>query len=332
MDDLLDKDGQVRPERVDDLLIEVVSSKRLFTFENELYATRSPIADEQDKARVFYRRALHKAAQMGLPGRQELRTRMIDLGVLDADDIAERAAFEKTLENLTRAREHTTDPRQKVALDAELMDYRTRLMVIEYNEEEVLKHSAEGRAEDSRIDFLTSCCTVGGEFLDELIWKEWSEYQNSINYGLLVESRESFVRTLAGLSIKIIRALARTPAWRARWKTSQHAGVSPFGGTAADWDRNKVNLIYWSDFYDSVYQHPEHPADDVIANDELLQEWLNTQLAKKTGAAPETPAGVRPLTYRVGGQNGPRKQMTFLGQDKMEVRPPYRIRTTPRAG
>ncbi len=325
MMDVFDDNGQLREECVDDILMEVVSGKHIFISDEIMYAIVTPSNDQLDQSHVVYRRALHEATRRGLPLRHTLYESAIENELLEPDDLEEKAALQKMLEESVRARETTTSPQQKLQLDQEMLKLREEIATIEVQEEELLRHSAEGCGESHKVDYLTFACTMGDEFLNKPIWEEWEEYKACTRTQLLLDSREAYLRASRGLPSKIIRALARTNEWRARWKAAKDAGVSPFSGIQSMWDRNKVHLAYWSDFYDSVYSHPERPHADVIQNDDLLQEWINDQLAKqKKQKGPGTPAGVRPVTYRSGGT---RKTMQYLGQERHDVSQPYRVRT-----
>ena len=77
-------------------------------------------------------------------------------------------------------------------------------------------------------------------------------------------------RTQVGLPTVLVRALARSHEWRARWQAITQSGAAPFEGTSANWDRNKLNLIYWSKFYDNILSHPEAPDESVVNDDDAL--------------------------------------------------------------
>ena len=36
-----------------------------------------------------------------------------------------------------------------------------------------------------------------------------------------------------------------------------------------------MRLVYWSSFYDDIYNHPERPDEDTIKNDKLLDAWVD---------------------------------------------------------
>jgi hypothetical protein len=72
------------------------------------------------------------------------------------------------------------------------------------------------------------------------------------------------------------RLAARTEPWRSTWAVHKAEG-SAFGVPACDYTDEQRALAGWSSLYDSVYQHPECPADEVVQDDDLMDGWLIDQ-------------------------------------------------------
>jgi hypothetical protein len=329
-DELLNERNQIRPECVEDLLVEVSSGKHVWpsrTPPYDLYASRTPSPVEQEQARIIYVREQHKARLAGLKTRAELEILAVRSGQFDPAERSRKVLCEGMLKKYLQARERSGDARQKVELDAQIQQVRTEIFTIDTREERVLRHSVEAYADEVRNQYLIACCTLEGELLDTPVWPSWDAFQSSTNVTFLGDARRGYFRVTNGLSTRVIRALARSGDWRVRWKGCQETGTHPFDGSAATWDRNKLALVYWSDFYDSVYEHPECPADDIIGDDDHLQEWLNQQVAKRKAesAKRNKGGGGTGVFYRDG--SGQRKQMTNLGSTTKSVSTPFKIRT-----
>jgi hypothetical protein len=76
-----------------------------------------------------------------------------------------------------------------------------------------------------------------------------------------------------------LRAIARGHGqvgaeWRARWKAATKTGSPLFDGPTVDWNINQVGLVFWSTFYDNIFEHPERPDQRTIENDDLLDRWV----------------------------------------------------------
>ncbi len=320
-DHLLDEGGQIKESLVDDLLVEVISGRSLFTSAAELYASRSPTFNEQDKARIIYTRRFFETRKT-LPTKEQLEKVAVEKGIFVAAEREEVTSLEGLVTRLMRTRENTRDPKQKVELAAEMVGLRDRIMELRAVEGEVFIHSAEAKAENTRTAFMVSCCTLHGELLDKPLWAEWSEYQGCSNVTLLNDSRRAFLRAWHGLPIKIIRAIARTAEWRGRWKAAQETNAPVFDGSPSNWDASKRNLTWWSDFYDTVYRHPQSPSEEIIANDDALQEWMNLQIAKNK-QGPKAPDNRPPRTFTDG--RGRHIPSVKVGEETIAVNTPYRV-------
>lgn len=76
-----------------------------------------------------------------------------------------------------------------------------------------------------------------------------------------------------------LRAIARGHGqvgaeWRARYKASVKTGSPLFDGPTIDWNINQVALVFWSSFYDNIFEHPDRPDTKTIDNDDLLDRWV----------------------------------------------------------
>jgi hypothetical protein len=325
LDYLIGADGQIRHEFIDDLIVEVVSGRSIFESSEKLFATRVPTLQEQDNARIVFRRRLHDARKTNLPSRAEVEAWAIEHGVFPKAEREEAASLTEVIKKTAEARERTTDPAQKVELTAEIERMSGRLTEIRLGEEEVFAHTAEAKAEEARIGYLVSQCTLGGELLDVRVWETWDKYLESDRWELLLDARRSFMRVSNGLPIKIIRAVARHSEWQSRWKAARESGVAPFDGNSADWDANKRNLAWWTDFYDALRRMPEPPPEPTLADDDSLQIWINQMIQKRQQQQNSGNGGGKaPPTYIDG--SGQRRQMQRTGTQKIQVNQPTRVR------
>jgi hypothetical protein len=276
-------DGRLRPEKVEDLIYEVSSGKHVFQSAEPpfaLYASRTPTIREAEAARLVYIKKFHEALQAGLMTKEDLERVAIQSGVFSQKDRKEKVALTSQLDDLARAREMTRDAQQKLEFDAQILNLQKRLGVILDVEQEVFRHSAEADAETWRQLYFVSQCTMGGETLEERVWATWDELLDAPHDPLVKDARMGFHRVQAGLPITLIRALARCGHWRQVWKGAREAGSPLFEGPSVSWDTNKKNLVWWSDFYESIFQHQERPPEETINNDEALQTWMNQMVAR----------------------------------------------------
>jgi hypothetical protein len=334
-DTLLNAEGQLTAEAVEELLVEIISGRYLFTASEPpgaLYASRCPTVAEQDQGRIVYVRAAAAARTAGMLDRAALEKMAVEQGLLDAAQLEEKVQLLKMIERNAKARELSRDPTQRVELAAETTTMQKRIIAIQLHEQELYVHSVETRAEECRTSFWVFCCTLRGEFLEAPVWETWETYQETPDVGFLIDARKSFLRVSTGLPITIIRAVARHPAWRARWKSACETGAAPFEGAVASWDANKTALAYWSSFYDSIYKHPDCPPDKVVNDDVALEDWLNEQIMEQKRLRGQMVSNARQRSRKAPAATmrdglGNRKPMARISETTQNINEPYRVRT-----
>lgn len=322
--DYLDGKHQIRQDVLEDLLVEVTTGRRLFSFRNDLFGTRFPTPDETDRGRIIYTKRLHQLIGRGILTREKMDQVALNNGLIDAKARTEREQLLKMIERQVKGRDMTQDLRHRAQLDKEINVARIRAIELESSENHIFRNCAEVLADERRTAYLVCCCTLTGEMIDQPIWKSWDEYKGCKDWELMNVARDAFQRSQIGIPNKVIRALSRTYEWRMRWKASTESGTPPFADSSSAWDKNKRVLIYWSNFYDNIFQHPECPDDETINDDESLQTWLNYQVAQRKKNKTVV-AGRRSPTYKAA--NGRSVPMTKIGADKsIKVNQPYRVR------
>lgn len=90
------------------------------------------------------------------------------------------------------------------------------------------------------------------------------------------------------ISQSSIREVARSNMWRSIWAAGKKMDL--FNRAAVDLTRDQIGLCSYSNMYDIVYEHPEHPDEKVIEDDDCLDGWFIFQRRKheKNKKAQET--------------------------------------------
>jgi len=73
------------------------------------------------------------------------------------------------------------------------------------------------------------------------------------------------------LTSEEIRELARTEPWRPIWSNSKEKAVQ---GVGYEWTDEQRAIISYSRMYDSIYDNPECPSDEILEDDDILDGWL----------------------------------------------------------
>jgi hypothetical protein len=130
--------------------------------------------------------------------------------------------------------------------------------------------SCSGAAAIARNRYLMGCSLYYPDgrpvFASDTFWDEPSDLLEQV----IVYSGQQ------RLSETELRELARTDPWRSVWACRKSEGTV-FGIAACDYTEDQSRLISYTVLYDSIFEHPECPADNIIGDDDMLDGWMIDQ-------------------------------------------------------
>ena len=267
-------------------MTEICSSRRVFIYNDEVFAVRFPIMQEHAAAEPIRMNAISKYIKEGLPKSEDLKKSLIKMGAFPDGHYNMISYYEGLIKDNNKAIEISADPSQRAELNFIIGQLSQKLYDLNIIEKRMLGNSADSRAEEDRLNFLLSLCVTRGIELKHKVWEGYEDFLKSSDVKFVSVARDHFVSWIIGIDQQLIRALARSTYWRTRWATCKVTNTQIFSGAVSEWDKNKVSLCHWSEFYDSVigYSHP--PADEILNDDDKLFEWL--QEVKRINKAMES--------------------------------------------
>jgi hypothetical protein len=135
--------------------------------------------------------------------------------------------------------------------------------------------SAETKAEEDRALYTCCNCAFYGES-EELIWKSYDNALRETKLEFKDRVLTNFLIFYRGLGTSVIRELARSTLWRIRFIASTKTSESLFGVPTSEYTTDQLNLAYWSNFYQNIYEMmPEdRPSDIIIEDDDALDAFM----------------------------------------------------------
>lgn len=151
------------------------------------------------------------------------------------------------------------------------------LRTLQNQRHDVFQTSAEKQA-----DSVRTCAVLFASTYNENDNRWWPTYKDFMDEqdSLLVSNMIAKLNEVEYVKISDIRRAARSSYWRMQWSAGKSVG-DLFGKSIIELDAEQSALIYWSQIYDYVYEHPDKPDDEVIKNDKLLDEWFENEDRKK---------------------------------------------------
>jgi hypothetical protein len=235
---------------------------------------RYPTSRDRDNSRTIYVMKYKELEAQGLPKKEDLKVLLLKTGALDQEFYARKKRIEGDLERLYEARRKTGSSIQLIQIDADIDMATNNLINMEMIEDDLMVNSLEYNAESYRIDYLISTITLSGIELNKRKWQTYEDFLSENDQKLLIECKRQYRYVISGMSQKKIRAVARSDEWKKRWEVSKKTGSQVFDGASSDWDKNKVNLCYWSNFYDNIIDNLKLKNNDILDDDDALFEMI----------------------------------------------------------
>ena len=84
----------------------------------------------------------------------------------------------------------------------------------------------------------------------------------------------SFIINNNNIEVSDFRYIARNDTWRNYWSANKD---NIFGRATIDWTDEQKTLVVLTKMYDSAYEHPECPPDNVFEDDDMFDGWMILQ-------------------------------------------------------
>lgn len=251
---------------------------------DELLVLKFPSNKIKLRASLVYERSFEEAKAQGMLPVEELRTLIEKRNLItEVDKIRlkkltdQLEAQEILLGKTTRVKANQDRIKQIIRrLQHEIRE-------IEFKQSSKLVMSAETKAEEDRSFYICSRC-VYKEDGETLFWPSYEDTRKETRLDLRDNILLSYLRFYSGLSMHKIRAIARSGMWRIRYINSLKTSDPLFGVPASDYTTDQLNLAYWSNYYQSIYDMmPEdRPTDMVIEDDDALDAYMKAFYTERT--------------------------------------------------
>lgn len=140
----------------------------------------------------------------------------------------------------------------------------------------LLMLSAENRAEEIRRRHMIYMSTEDAE--ERSFWPNIESFLDDYDLVLVFNLAISYYRNNV-FSESEMRQVARSGAWRFRWSAAKD-GADLFGQPISSWTEAQNAIVYWSQFYDFVFESMDRPPDAVVKDDVACDVWYEDQVKK----------------------------------------------------
>jgi len=268
-------------EEMDGYLQQVCSGEKLLFVEDTngeevpvlvKYAT----AEDYQVAELEYRRALKEASDADLPTLVEMTKLIKSRGIFTDADEEKVAKIKRRIEGQKAVLAKTTRvPARRDRLKNIISNMESEIEAILMKREIGLELTQERKATEVKFLYLTYKGTFD-PYTREPYWSDYESFNNEADFIFRKKLFIEYIFLIHGLKQEVIRYLARSNLWRIRYVTSTKTGESLFGRPVSQYNVDQLTLLYWSHFYQSVYEMmpDERPSDGIIEDDQALDAYM----------------------------------------------------------
>lgn len=266
---------------IEEYLNLIFLGKKLFIADNISAVFVYPGNEIRLRADYLYHQTYDKAVEDGILPISELERIIEERDLFTDEDKIKLSKLKSKLE----AQQLLLSKTRKVKANIERImgvigDLKNKIAEIEFKKYSKLTMSAENKAEEVKRLYLCWASTYSYENecvnKSDLYWntyKDFSDEKDSLKRNVILNAFSDFYR---GINTEIVRYIARSSLWRIRFVTSQKTSESLFGVPTSEYTNDMLNLVYWSNFYQNVFDMlpDERPSDLIIEDDDALDAYM----------------------------------------------------------
>jgi hypothetical protein len=264
-------------EELSNYITKISSGKDYIYIEdrNTFVVIQYPTNNIKQQATLIYEAAYEDALKEGLLPLKDFEKLLEERGIFTKEDTDNLAKLRGKLEAQQVLLSKTVKVKaNQTRIKNVIYQLQDEINDLVYKKHSKLMMSAESKAEEVMNQYM--CWASLYDMSNNLLWPTYQEYMQAPPSDVKNQALSSFIYLLNGLNTDIIRFIARSTLWRIRYNTSMKTSEVLFGRPVAEYTTDQLNLVYWSNFYDSIYNMmpDQRPSDDVIEDDDLLDKFM----------------------------------------------------------
>ena len=262
-------------ENIEEYLLKIFTSIEYAFIHEKFLVFKQPTNQMKQMANLEYQRAYDKAVECGMVSKKELQQVVERRNLFTSADKNKLKILQEQLDAQGVLLSKTTRVKANQSRILNVIKrLKDEIFSIEAKKNSMLSLSAENKAEEERIFNICSKCVYNKE--DTLLWGSYKDALNETDLVFKDSVLLTFIIFYGGIRTPIIREVARHNLWRIRYINSQKTSETLFGVPTSEYSVDQLNLVYWSNFYQNVYEMlPEdRPSDIIIEDDDALDAYL----------------------------------------------------------
>lgn len=263
----------------DILFNRIITGLTIIKEKDHEYLVRDPYPFDILIAQNYYQTIYNKLLLDGVPSELELMAMLIEKKLWSQDDENKIKDLQGNLKKLKKqlpGLEFKSNEKRQVEL---YIDHtKAEIIKLQNIKTTLLQSSAEYLA---RLDMYKKHIFRLTFNMDEKrIWENWEAFMKDDDRLINRLINKAFFNP--DIDAACIRDLARNEPWRSIWVGANKVG-NLFPKSMSQLTTYQRLLVSWSIIYDSAYESPDCPAQVIINDDDLFDDWLEQQADKRRG-------------------------------------------------
>ncbi len=268
-------------EVIDQRIEQILWGKSVCTIGTQDFILRSLSIQESNKLNFLYNKTYNSAILNGVMSLQDLEELFESQNIWGDNERNRLEELDKEISLYSRRiAQYEFQNFKKKPYMRKLKKATEEKSELNQLKNQIFSVCAENRAEEIKRREMVRLCTQNED--EEQFWKTREDFLSDRRERLIDQLAISYYKENF-LNQAEIREIARNNSWRFRWGASKN-GADLFGKPIAEWSEMQNALVFWSQYYDSVFEHPDCPSQSVIESDEELDAWITGQNKKSTSA------------------------------------------------
>ena len=258
-------------------LISIFSGIAYNYVDDLLVVFKHPTNEIKQRANLIYERSFDDAVKSGILPLAELEILVEKRNIIKVGEINKLKKLKSQLEAQEILLSKTTRVKANQDRIKQVINrLRHEISQIEFKKNSKLLMSAETKADEDKIFYICSRCVFNED--NTLFWPTHAKALKENRIDLKDRILVKYLKFYSGMSVNIIRAIARSSIWRIRYINSIKTSDPLFGVPTSEYTTDQLNLSYWSNYYQNIYEMlPEdRPSDITIEDDDALDAYMNS--------------------------------------------------------
>lgn len=246
----------------------ILSGKIIFYYNNKNYILTFPKPILKYKANLIYESIINDEKYNEWIRLENLERYMQHIGVWEPEMTLFMKRSEKEIENLKISLyNNRLNARLTNKTRLQLSNIRSRLNQLHTIKQTYFTQTLEGYAESIKNEFIIVNTVF---YKGKKVFDKFKSFKNSLNeFNNIVAAIDKHA-----LGVSDYRTIAKSDLWRSFWNVGKN---NIFKNSVSEWTEEQLTLVSYSMMYDSVYEHPEKPSDNIINDDDMLDGWMIIQ-------------------------------------------------------